>query len=36
MNAVVIDTNIYSLAMKNNDYATEVLIKRKVYSFVQL
>ncbi len=27
MNAVVIDTNIYSLAMKNNDYATEVLMK---------
>jgi len=27
MNAVVIDTNIYSLAMKDDEYATEVLRK---------
>ncbi len=27
MNAIVIDTNIYSLSMKNDVYATEVLMK---------
>ncbi len=32
MNPIVIDTNIYSLAMKNDSYATEVLKKaEKIY-----